>query len=270
MPQKIDARVRVILVNFRSEQNVATRLASPALRDEEVVVVDNASQPETIVELCALHGATAVLLPENRGFAAGVNAGWREIQGRSPLPILLLNPDAELSREALDELLDALPGRDGVAPLLFEAPGRPQVGAAGGPLTLRSVATYFLMLSHVLPRMKGLFLTRAQAKTGGDVNWLCMASLLLAPDALSRFGQLPEDELVYAEDIAWGTAASERGARFLLVPTASVCHPHGASGASDRWVGALQRLLRRRLPWPRRDLAVATLRFGLALRRVIP
>lgn len=267
MPTTTAARVRVVLVNYRSIDDVATRLASDALSDAEVVVVDNASDPDKVVALCTEHGATPVLLPRNAGFAAGVNAGWAVTVERPPLPLLLLNPDAQLTRTALDALLAALPGHDGVAPVLLEAPRRPQVGSAGGPLSLVSVAAYFLFLSAVLPSLQGLFLTRAQARRGGQVSWLCMASLLLVPDALVRFGPLPEDELVYAEDLAWGTAASLQGARFRLLPEVQVAHPHGSSGGGAAWSGALERLLRRRLPAGSGRLAVLCMRVGLAVRR---
>jgi GT2 family glycosyltransferase len=231
--------------------------------------VDNGSDPEAVTQLCASHGATPVLLAENRGFAAGVNAGWRAVSDRPPLPLLLLNPDADLTPEALDALLAALPGHDGVGPLLLEGPDRPQVGVGGAALTLRSVAASFLLLSRLIPSWRGLLLTRGQARRGGDVAWVCMAALLLAPDALERFGPLPEDEVVYAEDVAWGTAASARGARFAVVPEAVVGHPHGSSGGSAAWVGALERLCRRRLGPLRGPVAVRVIRLGLAVRRAV-
>lgn len=258
-----------MLVNYRSIDDVAARLASDALTDAEVVVVDNASDPARVEDLCAAHDAIPVLLPHNRGFAAGVNAGWSAVKDREPLPLLLLNPDAALERPALDALLAALPGRDGVGPVLLEAPGRPQVGSAGGPLSLASVAAYFLFLSAVVPAVRGVFLTRAQARRGGDVAWLCMASALLAPDALVRFGPLPEDEVVYAEDVAWGTAATANGARFSLLGDVEVTHPHGSSGGSAAWSGALERLLRRRLAGPRGWLAVLVVRSGLLVRSAV-
>jgi N-acetylglucosaminyl-diphospho-decaprenol L-rhamnosyltransferase len=268
VPTTTDARLRAILVNYRSLDDVAARLASEALAEADVIVVDNASDPRAIQELCHRHGATAVLLLDNRGFAAGVNAGWSVAQDRAPLPLLLLNPDAQLTGEAVDRLLVQLQlGRwDGVGPLLMERPGRPQVGAAGGPVTLRSVAVYFLMLGHVLPRTRGVFLTRKQARAGGRVHWLCMASCLLAPDALVRFGPVPEDELVYAEDLAWGTAATDKGARFCLDASVEVPHQHGSSGGSEAWVGALTRLLRTRLGPIRGRLAIIAVHGGLLLR----
>ena len=267
MPTTDQPRLRVLLVNYLSWENVAARLASPALRGADVIVVDNGSEPDEVLALCTRHGASPVLLPENRGFAAGVNAGWAVARERPPLPLLLLNPDAELSAEALDLLLAGLPGHDGVGPLLLEGPNRPQVGVGGGPISASSVFVYFLFLSHLRRDWRGVFLTRRQARDGGTVSWLCMAALLLAPDALHRFGLLPEDELVYAEDVAWGSAATLRGAHFALVPGAVVPHAHGSSGASTAWVGSMERLLRRRLGPVSGRSAVLAIRVGVAIRR---
>ncbi len=271
VPTTTDPRVRVILVNYHSERDIEERLSSEALTDAHVIVVDNASDPDRIRQLCAAHGATALLLDDNRGFAAGVNAAWDCLRGLPRTPLLLLNPDAKLTRPALDELLGELrrTGSTGVAPLLVEPSGRLQVGAAGGGVSFGSVVAYFLLLSHLLPKWKGIFLTRRQSRSGGLVAWLCMACLLLEPDALETFGPVPEDELVYAEDLAWGTSASSRGARFTLVPHVRLPHPHGSSGGSAAWAGALERTLRRRLGPAGGAASVRAVRTGLALRRLV-
>jgi GT2 family glycosyltransferase len=262
--------VRVVLVNYRSAADVRRRLSSDALRDADVVVVDNGSEPDDVQALCKEYGATAVLLDANVGFAAGVNAAWERCRGRPALPLLLLNPDAELTAGGLDTLLSELdvPGTTGVAPLLAEPSGRLQVGAAGGPVTVRSVVAYFLLGAHLLPRWRGVLLTRRQSRTADRVSWLCMACLLLTPDALDRFGPLPEDEIVYAEDVAWGGAATGRGAVLRLVPRLVVTHPHGSSGGSSAWARSFERLLLRRLGPVRGRVAVAAMRTGLAVRRL--
>ncbi|GAC1326298.1 MAG: hypothetical protein NVSMB13_10970 [Mycobacteriales bacterium] len=262
--------VRVVLVNYRSLENVAARLASAALAGQQVVVVDNGDDPDGVRRVCAAAGAQPVLLPVNVGFAAGVNAAVRALDPSGSAPILLLNPDVAVTPEALRALLAELAaGADGAGPLLTEPTGRLQVGPAGGPLTLGAVAAYFLLLSHLLPRLTGVFLTRAQSRRRRPVAWVCMACLLLRPDAFVRFGPVPEDELVYAEDVAWGTAATARGADLRLVPEVVVTHEKGASGASTAWVGALERLCRRRLGAVRGGLAVACIRAGLGLRRAV-
>lgn len=261
--------VGVVLVNYRSLTDVAARLDSGVLAGTRVVVVDNASDPHGVQALCDRTGASAVLLDRNVGFAGGVAAGTAALGPVEEL--LLLNPDAALDAAALAALQAALRERslDGVAPLLVEPGGRLQVGAAGGPVTLRSVAWYFLGIAHLLPGLRGIFLTRRQSRSASGVDWLCAACLLLRGDVLDRFGALPLDELVYAEDLAWGTAATARGARLALVPSVRVQHAVGASGGSAAWVGAVERLLKRRLGRPRGYVAVGMVRFGLVTRRMV-
>lgn len=262
--------LRVVIVNYNSAALVAQRLQSAGLAGQAVTVVDNASEPDAVSKICAETGAEALLLPTNTGFAGGVNAALAH-QPRDDRPVLLLNPDAEPTAADLAVLHATLVGGrwDAVAPVLVEPNGQLQVGAAGGRLTLWSTIVYFLFLAHLVPRLRGLFWTRRQAAQGGPAAWLCAACLLVRADAFTRFGPLPEDELVYAEDVAWGAAATARGARFILLGHVRVPHAKGASGGSAAWYLALGRLLRRRLGPLQGRLAVAVVRFGLATRRTL-
>jgi N-acetylglucosaminyl-diphospho-decaprenol L-rhamnosyltransferase len=261
------AGLGVVLVNFRTLPDVQRALAQPAMAAaQQVIVVDNASDPDAVAQLCADHRATAVLLPTNTGFAGGVNAGLAALE-QGVEQVLLLNPDVVLTPEALAGLRAGLSHHDAVAPLLVEPSGRLQVGAAGGPLTVGAFAAYFLGLSHVLPALQGVMLTRRQSRRAQRVAWLSMACLCARRSAFTRFGPVPTDELVYAEDVAWGTAASARGAHLALLPAVTVVHAHGAAGASSAWVGSLGRLAVRRLGPQRGRVAVALMRCGLLLRR---
>jgi N-acetylglucosaminyl-diphospho-decaprenol L-rhamnosyltransferase len=259
----------VILVNYRSLANIESTFKAGQLGGHTVIVVDNGDDPIGVTRVCAEHHATALLLAENLGFAAAVNRAVATIDAPTQ-PWLLLNPDVEVSAAQLSVMARSLDrGVDGVAPLLADSSGRIQIGPGGGQLSLSSVAVYFLFVAHFLPRVRGVFLTRSQSRRARRVAWLCMACLLLTPDAFSRFGPIPEDELVYAEDVAWGTAASARGARFELVSDLVVRHDQGASGGSGRWVGAFERLCRTRLGPIRGPLAVLAVRVGLGTRRLI-
>src|SRR5207248_2057851 len=105
--------------NYRSLDNVRDRLASPALKHQRIIVVDNDDNPQGVVEACREHGnAIPLLLEENFGFAVAVNraVAAAAVQGDRK-PLLLLNPDAYLSPEALAVMLGELArGRDGVGP----------------------------------------------------------------------------------------------------------------------------------------------------------
>lgn len=263
--------VRAVLVNYKCADDVEARLRSGVLQaSDEVLIVDNGSDPERVRAWESSYGVTALLLAENVGFAAAVNHAVE--RSRTAAPILLLNPDLELTDDVLTALLGALdaPGTlDGVAPLLLDGDGGVQVGAAGGPLTAGSVAAYFLLVTHLLPRVRGVFLTRRQLARGVPADWLCMACLLVRGDAFARFGPIPADELVYGEDLAWGTAATRAGARFALLPGVTAVHRQGGSGGSGRWVAAFERTVRRRVPGAGGAAAVWSVRAGLGLRRAL-
>lgn len=257
--------VRAIIVNFGLADEIDELLASGALTPWDVLLVDNGSQPDRLRELADRHGTALLLLDRNYGFACAVN------RAVSTLPVgdhvLLLNPDVRLTTAAVNAMLWALTDRNltGVAPTLVSPDGSVQI-ASGGPVTLTGFVAYFLFLSHLFRRARGVFSTRRQARAGVEPAWLGMACLLLRDGAFARFGPIPEDELVYAEDVAWGTRASAAGARFALLPDIRVTHAQGASGASDRWRGALARLARRRLGPVRGRLASLVMGAGLALR----
>jgi N-acetylglucosaminyl-diphospho-decaprenol L-rhamnosyltransferase len=258
----------VVLVNYRSLDGVERLLSLGILARHDVIIVDNNDEPDRVRELCATHNATPVLLDTNVGFAAGVNRAVAKVE-MPEQPWLLLNPDITATADEIDRLINRVDeGLDGCAPLLRLSNGRQQAGVGGGPLTLWSVAAYFLFVSHLIPAIRGIFLTRTQARKGGSASWLCMACLALKPDVFVRFGPIPEDEIVYGEDIAWGTLASALGARFAVEPKIVVTHDQGSSGGSAAWIGALERLCRKRLGTVRGLLAVSTIRVGLDLRRL--
>ncbi len=264
-------RLRVVIVNYRSAAPLRWLLENTDLARHEVIVVDNASEPQEILELSQSHGVMPIRLDRNVGFAAGVNEALLRAPS-SELPILLLNPDMRVPEGVLAELrrrLDAA-GLDGIAPLLHDERGDLfSVGPGGFRPTLWTVTAYALFLTHLFPWTRGLFLTSKQAERGRQPDWLCMACVLLRSDAFERFGLIPEDELVYAEDVAWGSAAFEQGAKFVLATDLSAMHEGGASGASHAWIGATERLIRRRMPGWRGRLAAWIFRLGLLVRRAL-
>ncbi len=77
----------------------------------EVIVVDNASDPETRALFARIDGATLVLNDENIGFGPACNAGAARARGAY---LLFLNPDVDLMPGALCALLDTFTEFDAV------------------------------------------------------------------------------------------------------------------------------------------------------------
>lgn len=263
-----DDPLLVVIVNYRLARYIDELLATGRLAGHDVLLIDNASEPEHLRQVADRHGSELLLLPYNFGFAGAVNRGLAHARPRSH--VLLLNPDVRLPESAVSSLRQVLAtrGLTGVAPLLLKADGSIQVGTAGGPVTLSGVAAYFLFASHLLPWIRGVFYTRRQLASALEPSWLGMGCLLLRGDAFDRFGPIPERELVYAEDVAWGWAATRAGARFAVVPQVRVVHEQGAAGESTRWRGAFVRLVRREAGPFRGTMAAACVWVGLVLRRL--
>ena len=89
------------------------------------MIVDNASADGSVERLChAYPQATVIEMPDNRGFAAGVNAGFRHSSAEL---VIVLNPDTEVRAGALQGLVAHLCEHSGtgvLAPLLEDADGR--------------------------------------------------------------------------------------------------------------------------------------------------
>lgn len=104
-------QVGVLLVNWNSAEDVIRTVG--AVRDEypelTVIVVDNGSGPEDCSRLERLPFERFIVerLPENRGYAAGVNRGLELAEKRGLQWVWLMNPDAMPYPGCLDALLAA-------------------------------------------------------------------------------------------------------------------------------------------------------------------
>src|SRR5690349_17765047 len=117
--------VGIVIVTYNSEEHIGACLDAALARAERVIVIDNASQDETVAIVTG-YGVRLIANRTNRGFAAAVNQGVRALD--TPY-ILLLNPDSVLQTglEALRACCD-LPGTAGAGGKLLDASGHAQAG----------------------------------------------------------------------------------------------------------------------------------------------
>jgi len=101
--------VAVVIVNWNGYQDTAeclTSLTALEYSNYEVIVVDNGSTDDSGKRLSAdFPWAKFVFNDENRGFGGGCNAGIDVALSMGADYVLLLNPDARLNDNTLDELV---------------------------------------------------------------------------------------------------------------------------------------------------------------------
>jgi N-acetylglucosaminyl-diphospho-decaprenol L-rhamnosyltransferase len=232
--------VSVIVVNYRSAELTLKALAearrgADALTIQEIVVDGASGDQEVQLLRASLPTATVVALPENRGFAAGNNAGMEQATGRH---LLLLNPDAFAQTDAvatLVEHLDEAPETGLVAPLLLNCDGSPQDNVFRRfPNLLTLFVDFCAPLAFLL---RGTCLDphnvpRAQLREPRPIAHAIGAALLVRAEAARDAGPLDESFFLYLEETEWQQRIADAGWRREVVPAARFTHLGGGSSSS--------------------------------------
>jgi GT2 family glycosyltransferase len=233
----------VVIVNYRTPDDVSASVASiertAADVVAEIVVVDNASGDGSAQLLRERHPAIRVLEQgENRGFAAGVNAGFR---ASSASHVLVLNPDTEVRPGALAALLDHLRAnpRVGVAaPLLLETHGAVRLDSYKGLPSLWSLfCGAFFPLGGVLlgTRFHPELRARGDSDRGGPVARVCGSAMAIRREAFDQAGPMDEGYFLYFEEVDWQRRAAERGWGIEIVPESRVVHAIQGGQVNETW-----------------------------------
>lgn len=234
--------VSIVVVNYRTEGMAARAVeaarASAGAAEVEAVVVDNGSTAESAARLeTALPDATVIGLAENRGFAAGVNAGLGRATGRT---LLLLNSDAFPRDDAVARLLaylDDHPRAGVVAPRVVGPDGELQVNAFRRFPNLLTLFFDFCLPLHPLARTRLHPHAVAPARfdgASGPVAHAMGAALLVRRAAADAAGPLDDGFFLYLEETEWQRRIAAAGWEVHLEPSAVVTHADKGSDAESQ------------------------------------
>ena len=228
--------VSVVVVTYNGLPWVEQALAS--VRGVETVLVDNGSTDATVAVVRGRFPEVVVVEQQNRGLAAGWNAGVAQTSGRY---VLLLNSDAWLDAGALDALVafaDAHPEAAVVGPHLRNPDGSLQRSVRGFP-TLWRLATEYLFLRKLAPRSRALNAFYA----GGfahdetrEVEVLMGAVWLVRRAAIDEVGPADERFFLFSEEVDWAYRFRRAGWESVFFPGAEATHVYGASHQGQLYV----------------------------------
>jgi N-acetylglucosaminyl-diphospho-decaprenol L-rhamnosyltransferase len=222
-------RLTVIIVNHESWPDVLELTRSLEAQPEfssgrcGIVVVDNASRgdlPETIT--VGRVGQRIIFRPDNGGFAAGVNAGWRVAQ--SPW-LLVLNPDVNVASGFLGQVFKRLDrydhngnGPPGIVGFGLMNPDESPQGSVGiFPNLARTVREQFI------PRSRRKYQPGWRISAGA-VDWVTGACMLVNGAMIAELGGMDEDFFLYHEEVAFSREAQNHGWRVEYDPSVTVTH----------------------------------------------
>lgn len=227
--------VAVLIVNYHAYDELERALTSlePFLAaDDEVVVVDQASQADPLEAIRARHPRVHLhAVAENRGFAAGVNLAAR--QTSAPY-LLLINPDAVMEGPVLRELeqwLQQHPDVGVVGPRVIDWDGTVQPSARRFPGWTAALGGRSTWLTARFPEnwFSRRHLIGRDATDPVDADWIAGSCLMTPRRVFEEVGGFDESFFLYWEDADYCRRVADLGLRRVLVPHVRVRHAGGQS-----------------------------------------
>src|SRR5688572_13554447 len=229
----------VVIVTYNSDHCIGRCLDACIEQGiANVVVVDNASDDNTVDEANRRHGVRVIANATNRGFAAAVNQGIESLQDEA---VLILNPDTVIA--AGIGALEAALAHESVGATtgtLIGADGRPQHGfnvrAFPTPLTL---VCELLGLNRLWPSnpVNRRYRVRLDPGQNAEVDQPAGAFLMVKRVVWQTIGGFDEGFYpVWFEDVDFCKRLHDRGFRILYVPAATATHAGGDSVSKLGWI----------------------------------
>lgn len=193
----------------------------------EVIIVDDASDPDTQRLLEAVRGVEIVHNSENLGYLRSVNRGASLARGKW---LVLLNNDTEMTPGWLRAMVDCAESSEdvGVVTPKFIYPDG-SLNEAGAIIWRDGTGVNF---------GRGDRADLFQYEYRRETDYGSAAALMVSTALWNEVGGFDERYLpMYYEDVDLCFEARERGLRVLYEPTATVVHVEGATAGSDPGAG---------------------------------
>lgn len=213
----------VVVPNWNGEDDLIACLDSLMAQTLEahVIVVDNASVDNSLEIIESYSGIELIKHSVNKGYAGGVNPGFRRAQKLGAKYIAPFNNDAVASKSWLEELvkvLDARPELGIVTSKILSADGK----------HIDSTGDYYTNWGLPYPRGRGESdINKYDDKT--EIFGASGGASLYRVSMLKEIGLLDEDFFAYYEDVDLSFRAQLAGWKVAFAPNAVVYHQIGAT-----------------------------------------
>lgn len=239
----------LIIVNYASFEGTMNAIRSArhhlsaALGD--VLVVENGTGEEDAFRKKRIE---VLAFAENRGFAAGVNAGVGCLMERSRFrrPVMVLNPDAYLLDGAWVSFVTWVVGHVGVAaPRVLSPNGDVQASVYGAPTEHGP----WMEALGVQRWARALGYGRKMPEDRTEVDAVQGSCFIVSPRAWKEVGPFDERFFLYHEEVDWCLRARDLGFVNIYDPMVSIMHEGGVDvppGREERYFRGVADLVEKR------------------------
>lgn len=200
-----------------------------------VVVIDNASPDASVETARSFSFVETVVSERNLGFAGGHNLCWPGIDTEY---WLILNPDATITREQIEDLLRWMDENPRVAlasPALVRENGESYHSERKFPSILRTFVSLFRLHLFMSASTRASFFAGPFAdktRDSSDADWVPGTAVIARCAAVREVGVMSEDFHMYGEDVEWCWRFRKSGWRIGVVNSVTVTHR--GSTSADR------------------------------------
>lgn len=267
--------ISIVILSYRNPALLRLCLKSlvqalPRTDDYEVIVVDNATTPETrnvVTEEFSQVISSLRLLPlqENTGYTRGVNEGLRAARGDY---ILAINYDIILvpgTVQALVAYLEQHPRVGLIAPRLLNFDDSHQHSCFRFYRPLTILYRRLPLLPFAQGHLQRFTLQREDLSGVMPVDWVSGAAFMTTRRAMESVGFLDERLFHYFSDVDWAWRFWENDFTVAYYPMASLYHYHGRT--SKGRFGILDPFLNQATRWHIRDAIHYFRKHGIGGRR---
>lgn len=223
-------KLAVILVNYNgklyNEACIDSLLAGSGMEEVKIIVVDNASQDDSVRLLEERYAGNERLelirLDDNYGFSHANNVGIDSAREQGADYVLLLNNDTEIRPDMLFQLWECAKRHPGsmIVPKIYYSGDRKRIWSAGG-----SVSPVIRKVRHI-----GLDeVDEGKYEQEREIGFATGCCLWIPMEVIEKAGTLDERFFLYYEDTEYSFRLHRSGISIWYCPDAVMYHKVGAS-----------------------------------------
>lgn len=234
-------KISVVVLNYNGISNSIECIESLKQADVgkhtlEIVVVDNASNDDSLQKLKNIDDIFLIHNGDNLGYSGGNNVGIKSALKRGADFVCILNNDTKVKKDFLMQMVKHGP-KVIVSPKIYFYPGsefhkkRYKKNEVGKVIW---AAGCFVDWANVIGTHRGVDeIDRAQFDLEKEIDFATGACLFASKEIFENTGFFDEKYFLYLEDMDFCIRARENGYKTIYSPKAVVWHKNAASSGGS-------------------------------------
>lgn len=194
------------------------------LPSQEIIVVDNGSQDNTVDILKKIKNVKIIKNHSNLGFAKANNIGFKSVSSDY---VVFMNSDIELIDNSILAMVDYLKNHLNIGligPKFLNPDLTPQASVFPPQTVFNAFKEYWLGKKESYSKYT------PKGDTPTKVNYLSGGCIAVSKDFFQKIGIWNEKYFFYYEDMDLCRQVTKSGKEIIFYPKCKIIHRHGASG----------------------------------------